>query len=141
MAFPGRMSTPPAPISPAAAPPTASPASPARRRPSLADSILNACPLLGALPVTGEAFGSAPSLAELRCNSASSGSVPKLGRLGARRSVSTGALSGPVVRHLPIPETAAAGGGGDVRGDGQPNSLIWSVSSAAATTKGGPGRA
>ena len=121
------MSTLPALVSPATAPPAASPApaSPTRRRrPSLTDSIINARPPLGALAATGEAFGSAPSLAELRRNSASSGSVPKR---GARRSPSVGALSGPVVRHLSIPEMAAAdnggGGGGDVRGGGQPNCL------------------
>jgi hypothetical protein len=63
---------------------------------SITESILNARPPLGALAATGEAFGSAPSLADLRRNSV--GTVERRRSLvGRRKSSLSPAGSSPMV--------------------------------------------
>jgi hypothetical protein len=104
--------------SPSEAASPASPASTTRRRSrgsSFTESVLNSRPPLGALAATGEAFGRAPSWADLRRNSVSSSGRIGMGRRGS--SISTGGGLSPtgVNRNIQIQEGIQEGTIEDIR--------------------------
>ncbi|KAA8896042.1 hypothetical protein FN846DRAFT_784189 [Sphaerosporella brunnea] len=94
---------PVSPVSPVSPATTTTPRKRSRGA-SITESLMNARPPLGALAATGEAFGSVPSLAELRRNSMS--------RRGS--SLSAGGALGPALfGSPPISEAATAASGRD----------------------------
>lgn len=111
------MTTPP-PSDVVPSPPTdASPTIPRSRTSSFSDSLINARPHLGALAATGHIFGSAPSIKDLRRNSAN-GSIGMagMGRRGSSLSAFTVAEKSPPIledEHEAAPLSAQVAGAED----------------------------